>query len=228
MIIGNGLLARAFKPEMLARSRAIVYASGVSNSNESAPEPFLRERDMLEAALASSHGRRFVYFSTCSVTDADRLHTHYVQHKLAMEKMVRASAGHLILRLPQVVGFTENPNTLTNFLARTIRNGETFQVWSGALRCLIDVEHIALATSQLLDTNESLDTTADLAPPWTVTMPEVVAMLEKAIGLRANYVVVDRGGGSAPDSTLMCSVANAAGIDLSPGYPNRLIERYYG
>lgn len=228
MIIGNGLLARAFDAPMLARARAIVYASGVSNSNESRPEPFLRERNMLESALAAAHDERFVYFSTCSVTDEDRLHTHYVQHKLAMEALVRARPRHLILRLPQVVGVTGNPHTLTNFLANSIRSGSEFQVWRGAVRCLIDVEHVAMATYRILGSDQSLDITADLAPPWTITMPEMVGLMEQALGLRANYSVLDRGGGNAPDSTLLCRLADSSGIDLSPGYAERLIVRYYG
>jgi nucleoside-diphosphate-sugar epimerase len=117
VIIGSGLLARAFPDSFFAREDVCIYAAGVSNSACTNPNEFMRERQRLEGALRQSENvDAFVYFGTCSVADPDALNTPYVQHKLAMEQMVASHANNLILRLPQVAGKTSNPHTLLNFL----------------------------------------------------------------------------------------------------------------
>ena len=54
MIVGHGLLARAFEPRYGDDPRVTIFASGVSNSRESVPAAFERERAMLVPLL---HGR---------------------------------------------------------------------------------------------------------------------------------------------------------------------------
>lgn len=122
MIVGNGLLASAFSPEWVSTHNAVLFASGVSNSHESQPEAFQREADLLSSHLERCSGA-FIYFSTCSISDPDRAASFYAKHKLAMERRVAQHPEHLILRLPQVVGRTSNPNTLTNFLVDKLKSG---------------------------------------------------------------------------------------------------------
>jgi len=218
MIVGRGLLASAFDAQAIEASGATLFASGVSNSSETDSAAYGRERDLLAEHLSSARGR-FVYFSTCSIEDPDRGNDHYARHKVRMERMVMDhSGGYLILRLPQVVGRTGNPHTLTNFLADRLRRGESIPIWSGAIRCLIDVEHVAALTMSLLaDTfpRQLMDT---LAPPEVITMRELVDTMENVMDVPARREIVERDGGARPDSRLMVEMAPALGIDVSPGY----------
>ena len=50
-------------------------------------------------------------------------------HKKEMESLVRLSKDSVIFRLPQVVGRTPNPDTLTNYFYKRIMFGANFQVW---------------------------------------------------------------------------------------------------
>lgn len=168
-----------------------------------------------------------MYFSTCSVTDPDRNNTPYVAHKRDMEALVAARPGHIILRLPQVVGRTDNPHTLTNFLAERIRRGLPLEVWSRATRCLIDVDTVAALTVCLLQT-EVADIRSDLAPPESVTMVELVAMMERVLDRRAMLRLVEKGGGGVTDPSLALALARLAGEDLGPGYTFRTLKKYYG
>jgi nucleoside-diphosphate-sugar epimerase len=226
-IIGRGLLARAFDAGQIERLGATVFASGVSNSQESDPAQFQREANILVEALLHCPGR-FVYFSTCSVTDNDRSATPYAMHKRKMEALIQARGNHLILRLPQVVGNTDNPHTLVNHLVAHIRAGEPLQIWSRAVRCLVDVDHIAAITLHLLENALEPDRTLDLAPPESLTLQELIPLVEQTVGVAAVYSLVDRGGGAMPDSTIFSTYAPPAGVDASPGYTRRLLQKYYG
>ena len=114
MVIGKGMMARAFS---LYRSNnnVVVFASGVSNSRESSRKAFFRERNLLRECIATNGNKIIVYFSTWSIYDRMLKETPYVQHKIKMEKIIQRHAGtYLILRLPQVVGKTNN-RTLINY-----------------------------------------------------------------------------------------------------------------
>lgn len=225
-VIGSGMLARSFDAERLRDLDARIFASGVSNSSETRGEAFLREEQLLKQHLAST-GCRFVYFSTCSVSDPDRATSDYVMHKLRMEDLVRERLPHLILRLPQVVGHTSNPHTLTNFLARNLVSGAPFQVWTHALRCLVDVDHVAAITMELLKEQGAPSQTLEIAPPETISMRDLVPAMEEALGRKAVCTFIERGGGAVPDSSVMQAYSEKIGIDVSPGYARRVIRKYY-
>lgn len=226
-IIGGGLLARAFDPAAVRTLGATVFASGVSNSQETDPAQYAREANLLADALVACPGR-FVYFSTCSITDADRVSTPYAQHKQCMEAMIRERGNFLILRLPQVVGRTDNPHTLINHLVDRIRRGEHLTVWQHAIRCLVDVDDVAAIALHLLRNDLKRDYTLDVAPDEKLTLLDLVTLLESVLGQSAVYTLVDRGGGASPDSSTFNMYGPAAGVDTSAGYSRRLLQKYYG
>jgi nucleoside-diphosphate-sugar epimerase len=203
-----------------------IFASGVSNSAEIEPAAFRRERELLLETIAERQSR-LVYFSTCSLTDPDRRHTPYVLHKRSMEELVAAQPGHIILRLPQLVGRTGNPHTLVNFLADRIRNSLPFEIWSHARRCVMDVETVAALTICLLETDKR-NICSQLMPPELVTMPELVQMLEEVMGKRAIVRFVEKGDSSIIDPSLALSLASLTGEDLGPGYTFRTLKKYFG
>ena len=89
MIIGSGLVAKAFMSSFERSNHRWIYAAGVSNSDCLDPYEFARERRRLKEALqAGSEAQFFVYFSTCSVADLQARSTEYVRHKIAMEELV--------------------------------------------------------------------------------------------------------------------------------------------
>lgn len=225
MIIGNGLLARAFMPHDLGG--ATIFASGVSNSAETDPLAFRRESDLLDLSLQNARDR-FVYFSTTSILDPERQDSGYVAHKRAMEAKVLASSDHLVLRLPQVVGRTRNPHTLTNFLAAKISAGEQFSVWRQATRCLLDVDDVALLTRYLLANGFRLEGAGALVSPEVLDMPTLVGLMEQTLCLPAKCTFLPSGGGARVDPALAMSVASAAGVDFNPGYSQRVLQKYYG
>jgi nucleoside-diphosphate-sugar epimerase len=226
MIVGSGLIARAFAPQYGSDPTTIIFASGVSNSSESDTAAFDRERMMVLKQLASNP-ERLLYFGSCNVNNPEQ-QSPYFAHKRAMEALVSSSDVGLVIRLPQVVGATPNPNTLTNHLHRQIVDGARVTVWKRAERNLIDIDDVAAITHHLLTSSEPLPPVISVASPWTVPMGEIVRIFESVLGRTANVVELERGERMHIDTSLAERAAAVIGIDFGPDYPQRVINKYYG
>jgi len=227
MLIGSGLLAKAFAPAFPDREDVCIYAAGVSNSGCTDKNEFERERKRLADVLRKAgQVDAFVYFGTCSVADPEAQYTPYVQHKLAMERLVSAHPRYLILRLPQVAGNTPNPHTLLNYLFARISRSESFKLWSKARRNIIDVYDVAAISNQLIDRNILRNATINVANPVSYPMLDIVMAMEKAVGKRAIYEVFERGSGYAIDIQAILPVLDEAGVKFGTDYLERVIGKY--
>ncbi len=227
MIIGKGLLARAFEPRFGTDPDVVVFASGVSNSLETRAEEFARERGLL-CQLLDGKARRLVYFGSCGVLAAEEQPTPYMEHKKSMEVLVLEAPGGLVLRLPQVVGTTNNAHTLTNFLRDRILAGEHFTVWEHAERNLVDVDDVAAIGSALaIDLGRSESSAISIAAEKSVPMPEIVTMFEHALKKRANCSMVGKGARLPVDTRKAAEVGARLGINLGGGYIEKVIRKYY-
>lgn len=140
MIVGKGLIATTLY-QYKNDEGFIIFASGVSNSAETAKDNFKREEELLMKAV--SFDKHIVYFGTCSVYDNTLKTTPYVLHKLSMEKLITEQyRRYTILRLPTLIGKTNNPNTFFNSITSKLRNNEDVIVYKNASRYLIDVDEL--------------------------------------------------------------------------------------
>lgn len=229
MLIGSGLLARAFAPSFLQSENVCVYAAGVSNSGCTDTHEFARERHRLMAALRlARHVDTFVYFGTCSVADPEAQNTPYVQHKLGMEQLVSAHPYHLIFRLPQVAGKTPNPHTLLNFLYARIARSEAFTLWKNARRNIIDVDDVVSIARQLIMDKTVQNTILNIANPVSYSMPDIVGVMERVIGKPAIYDSVERGSGYSIDISATLSMLDEAAVQFGENYLEQTISKYYG
>jgi len=229
VIIGSGLLAQAFAPTFSQRDDVCIYAAGVSNSSCNDKQEFERERKRLSEALQQmAQANVFVYFGTCSIIDPDVQDTPYVRHKLAMEQLVAAHPHYLILRLPQVAGKTPNPHTLLNYLYARISRSEAFSLWRNARRNIIDVADVTAIASLLIADPAARNNTFNIANPVSYPMSDIVVAMEKAVGKRAIYGIVERGAGYAIDTRAIPPVLDAAGVKFGDDYLERVTKKYYG
>jgi nucleoside-diphosphate-sugar epimerase len=225
VIIGSGLLARAFSLRFRDDPEVIVFASGVSNSLETRITEFQRERDLLRTALAAS-ASRLVYFGSCAVGNLAEPPSPYLAHKRAMEEMVLESGHGLVFRLPQVVGRTDNPSTLGNFIYDCISTGRPFTVWRNAERNLIDVEDVARISQVLME--RSIREPVSIAAPASIGMPDLVAIFERVLGREANISMVEKGTRMIIDTRVANQVARELSIDLGNEYTEKVVRKYYG
>lgn len=226
MIVGKGLLAHAFEPCFGKNPDIVIFASGVSNSLETRSDEFAREAALLRQRL-DTEARRFVYFSSCGVTGAESELTPYMRHKRSMESLVLSASHGLVLRLPQVVGRTENHHTLTNFLRDHIVSGEHFTVWAHAERNLIDIDDIVKIGVRLAEELPTEATVVSIAAARSMLMPEIVGIFERVLGNTANCSYVEKGMPMIIDTTVAEILSARLGIDLGDGYIERVIAKYY-
>jgi nucleoside-diphosphate-sugar epimerase len=226
MIVGAGLLATSIRDNFPNHDGYIVFASGVSNSGESRESEFEREKSLLLDVLEEN--KTIIYFSTCSIYDPCLHDSQYVMHKKKMEEYITRSGNYYIFRLPQVVGRTSNPNTLTNFLYEKIIGGEQFEIWRFANRNLIDVEHVALITNYLVLNGVGRNSVTNITSPYSISMLDLVINMEKTLDTKACYSIVDKGESFDIDAAESILAAKAMGVVFDGCYTGRLLQKYYG
>lgn len=226
MIIGSGMLARAFAPLFADSTENCIYAAGVSNSNCSDQREFDRERDRLMNAMEQYKlVDLFLYFGTCSANGS--LDSPYVKHKIKMEKIVAEHPQYLILRLPQAVGKTENPHTLLNYIFTRIIRSERLQIWKNARRNIIDVDDVVrIAVGLALEEGVRREC-INVANFSDYSMGDIVAKIEKVVGKKSIFDSLDKGSTYPIDTQRIGMVAQRCGIDFGPDYLEFVIRKYY-
>lgn len=226
MIVGRGLLARAFGSVFAENDDWVIFASGVSNSSESNSAEFLREEVLLRSCGDEAEGA-LVYFSSCGLIDGDTADTPYMSHKRRMESLVLSMPRSVVLRLPQVVGRTGNTHTLINYLRDRIVNGEHFTVWKNAERNIIDIDDVVAIAEELLRHPDTESRVINIAVERSSLMTDIVKIVEGVIGKRGNYTLEPKGAPLRLDTFIASAAARRLGLDMGDGYLERVITKYY-
>lgn len=190
VIVGKGMLAEAFK-DYKVENDFLLLAAGVSDSSERKNSAFLREKRTVREAICNNSSLKAVYFSTCSIYGVAR--TPYIEHKLEMENLIKENAeSYLILRLPQVVGYTRNL-TLISFVVDQLLKKNNFEIKINAKRNLIDVCDVVRITCHLLNIENSTQAIVNIATKENVSIFDIVKKISDILGTSANYSEVPGG-----------------------------------
>ena len=230
MIIGSGLIAKAFQGDFEDDDRYLIFASGVSNSGETNLAKFAREEDLLTKAIYQIQNKKLIYFSTCSLYDPDQQISAYVQHKLKMEGLVKLCPSYLILRAPQVIGKSANPFTLCNFLYSSILTQKSINLWRNARRHLIDIEDLRdLARFFLLEENRHNEV-INIAVVESVSPLELIQLFENILGKSAVYTLTNKGNSFEFDfqDCLIALKRLGRPLPTRDEYLETTIKKYYG
>lgn len=219
-------MARAFSA-FRDSADVVIFASGVSNSLETDPAAFNRERELLKRLRKDSPGALLVYFGTCSVNDPEQRDTPYVRHKLEMEAMLAASGeAWLVLRIPLAIGRNPRSRTLAQFLHDCIARGQPFEVWEGAQRYPVDVDDLFRIGSRLISDRAMWTRRINVAlRPFPVH--EFVRIMEKIVGKKANFTLVPKGRKFELDRPEVMQLARELDLDLSERYLERVLRKYF-
>ncbi len=226
MVVGSGLLANTFV-SFKDNKDVIIFASGVSNSGCVDLEQFKRESNLVAKYRDSNN--LFVYFGTSSVEDPYLKGSLYIKHKLEIEFFIKSHfKRYLIVRLPNVVGKTNNPNTLINFVHNTVQREQKMDIQLKASRYLIDVADIFLYLDKVIDNEAELNKTVNLIIAKKLSVLQIVESFEDHLGKNIEKEIFPNAGG---DYLLeVDNIFNKYGIsDLVNGkeYLDNLIEKYY-
>jgi nucleoside-diphosphate-sugar epimerase len=224
-VVGRGLLGRAFSAASGFAPGTVVFASGVSNSGTVDPAAFEREAALLRQWMDASQGN-LLYFSSCGLASGETTHSTYMRHKRDMEAIVLQGERSRVFRLPQVVGYTDNPHTLINYLRQHIVDCMPFEVWAKAERNLIDIDDVVAIVTEMAREPQGLPRVVNVAGLRSTPMPEIIRLLESSLGRKANFTLVPKGEPMTLDTRHTAEVARRMGLDLGETYPGRVIARY--
>jgi nucleoside-diphosphate-sugar epimerase len=226
VIIGDGMIARAFIKSFYDSNDLILFASGVSNSKEMRELEFQREEALL---LSIVYKKKIIYFSTCSIYDEELVDSPYVKHKLKIESLIEEkSKNYLILRLPQVVGFTKNLHTLTNFIFESMIKNKPINIWKYAQRNLIDIDDVVSTVTYIQQNKLFENRVINLASPIFTSTYEIVAVFEKILNKKALLSIEEKGGSYLIDISSVSQIYNDLDLVFNEQYLEKILYKYYG
>lgn len=227
MVIGNGMLAKAFD-SYRNQDAFLIFASGVSNSSTAAPAAFEREKQLLIETSRHHTDKTLVYLSTCSIYDESMLSSNYVQHKLKMEELVKDKHPHFIIfRLTNPVGNSSNPHTVINYFINKIIAQQPFAAWKHASRNIIDIDHMYLLCNDILQQKKQQNAIVNIANPHNYTVPFIISTIEKHFNTKANYTLLDKGDEPLIDISATAALFTKFNINFDEHYLSNLLKKYF-
>lgn len=224
MVIGNGMLAKEFT-NYIQDSNILIFASGVSNSNETSFEAFQREEKLLLDSIEKEKGKKLIYFSTCSMYDKYFKNNAYTEHKLNMEKKIQElSKNYMIFRLPQVLGLN-NKYQLMGFLYQKIKNNEEFELFN-IERNIIDIKDVKIIIDFIIKNNLFKNKIINVANKNNIKVIDLVKILEKLLGKQGNYKIIDKIGSFNIDINDIMPIIHKFEL-FKINYMNEKVTKYY-
>lgn len=227
MVIGNGMLAKAFE-SYLDQEDFIIFASGVSDSTSTDTTAFEREIQLLTDTITNNKDKFFVYFSTCSIYDPSMQQSHYVQHKIKAEELIiNQCPSFIIFRLTNPVGKTGNRHTVVNYFINHIAEKKEFTVWKNASRNILDIDDVYLVCNEILQKKLFICSIVNIANPQNYTVPFIVENIETYFNTRAHYSLIDTGGAPAIDTSAVNTLFTKFNINFDEHYLQKLLKKYF-
>lgn len=224
MVLGQGLLANIFK-EFDRNNDIIIFASGVSNSNEIKEEVFQREEKLLEQTIKNNPNKILIYFSSCDVIYAQKFDKAYYFHKLNMENIIKTKIKEFyIFRLPQLIGKSNNKHSLINYFIHAISNGKEIMVWQDAYKNLIDIRDIKIIVKYFIDNSLQKNTITNIINKNYYSIQDIITTLEEFLGIKAHIKMIKKG--FLPNYPRL-NILDDIGIEFNDDYLKKSISKNY-
>lgn len=226
MVIGNGMMANAFK-EFENDNSVVVFASGVSNSKETEITAYQKELTLLSSLKDTK--ATLIYFSSCSIFDNSLTTSLYVNHKKQIEKFIELNFNHYwIFRLPNVIGKSTNSNTMVNFFCNSIINNHSFELFKNASRYFIDVDDVQATIKKVIELKNLKSGCYNLLFPFPYRVDRLVEILEIFLNKKGKYLVNEKEG-EFYDVQISDELLPFVNFDKQDPekYLNEIIAKYY-
>jgi len=229
LIIGNGLIATAFKKYFKNDNNILIFASGVSDSRNKDRSDYKREERLLKSYLDQNNGRDlFVYFSTTSVEDPSLQNEEYILHKLKMEAVIRESKNFIIFRLGQIASRGKgHSNNLLNYLVKSIKNQDQIEVWLGSYRNILDIDDITKIIVYIISNNLFEGEIVNIVNPKSHRIEEIISILEEVLLSKGDYLYVEKGANYIPSAEKIIPLINDLGMLFNDQYLHKVFKKYY-
>lgn len=226
MIVGNGLIATAFKKSDIDFSEYVIFASGVSNSKLKDQNEFEKEFLLIKEYLNTE--KKFIYFSSIHMLDPSQNTSMYVEHKIKIEKFIQMNFNnYIIYRLPIVVGKGGNEKSLFNFLYYSIVNKINMEILVDSFRYIIDVEDVVHFVVNTRHVNNNI---INLVFDQPCNIMDLINVFEKVLQIKSVYTK-HKGGDffQVDNNELKISLSNPKILPeySSNEYLKKVIKKYY-
>lgn len=224
VIIGAGMLAQEFSNCNLS-DEIVLFASGVSNSNETSLNAFNRERALLFDTIQRYPEKKLIYFSTCSMYDNYFKNNAYTLHKLNMEAVIEnSSIDFIVFRLPQVLG-SNNKSQLIGFLFDRIKTNKHFDLYD-VERNIIDISDVSSAVSYIINNDLFSRKKINIANPRNIKVIDLVKKIETIYNWTGRYNVIKKSGQFDIDTTDIKPIFLSLNINFG-NYIEEKMRKYY-
>jgi len=226
MVVGNGLVATAFKSSKYNFEECIIFASGVSNSKLEDKNEFQREFALIKKYLGTD--KKFIYFSSIHMLDPSQNKSMYVQHKIEIENFIETNfPQYIIYRLPIIMGKGGNDKSLFNYLYHSIVDQAKMNIYVESYRYVMDVEDVVGFVNKTLHVNKQ---TINLVFNEPYNILEIIKAYEKVLIVDARYD--EHNGGDffrVDNSILKENISEPDVLDeyTKITYIQNLIKKYY-
>lgn len=185
-IFGNGFIAKNLKKIKFPK-KFDIYAAGVSDSNLKKKGEYIKELKLFENYLARRNKKKIlIYISSTSLLNKNSKKDNYISNKKIIENIIKKQvSNYLIIRLPQVIGISNNRKTLTNFIRDNILKKKTFYLWKGSKRNLIDIEDIKIILNEYLRNKPKINKTINILNPRSIDVKDLIKLFGKILKKQA-------------------------------------------
>jgi len=190
IIYGNGFIAKKFSKfkSILKEKKIILYASGISNSQESIKKNLDREINSFKKFYHENKNHKIIYISTCSVDDNSRNKSKYIKNKIKIEKFIKIKfKKFIILRLPELIGRFKNKNTLINYFFYMIKKKKKFNLFKNVKRNVLDIDDVLKISKHIILDNKINKKTISLSNKFFCTPLDIVKIIEKKLSIEAKF-----------------------------------------
>ncbi len=223
MVVGDGFIAEHIKT--YDRNNVIVFAEEVLDSKATDFKDFQFEEKILRNLIKLNADKKIVYLSTYSINDSSLSDQIYVQHKTAMEKIVKnISHNYLIIRKSNLFGALAPEKSILPYLCNSIIRGDKIEVWANAFRNILDIDHFMLMYNKVLNEN-IINDTIFLVNPQEFSIREIIRCCEKVIGKIANVELISKGAKFYYDTKLSGDLFDDLAISKE-FYLENLLRKY--
>ena len=230
-IKGKGFVAKNFKKTLafLKKNNTIVYAAGISNSKTKNKSHLKREFNEIKNFKNHINNKMLVYISTCSVSDDSRNKSLYVKNKIKIEYFIKKNfKKFIILRLPELVGKSKNPNTLMNFFFNKIKNKKKIKIFSGVERNLLDIDDAVKISKFIIKNKKNYNRTFNIMNKYFYNPEKIVKVFEKTLKIKANYVIIKKKKKKwKMNYKQIHKITDQAKINFDKNYCKKIIKKYY-
>jgi nucleoside-diphosphate-sugar epimerase len=226
VIVGSGFIANAFREQYSSRNDICIHAAGVSNSMCTDATEFLRDKKLLSHSLAvADNFDKFIYISSCSVQDP-LMDSMYVQHKREMENLALSVENCLIVSLPQIAGFNENPYTILNAFYNSILKKQSISILSNAYRNIIDIHDVVAIVAEILPKVSNLRR-INVANPISISVMDIISTFEDVLEEKAIINIQEGGSQFIVDVKVMTDIVNIDDYCFDNCYLKSVLKKYY-